>query len=157
LQVRIGIHTGTVVIGDVGGGANREQLALGDTPNIASRIESLAQPNELVISEATLRLLHDSFDFDSRGVTSLRSVATPISLYAVRRERDTRRRFSTLRQGNVVALAGCECELQKLYDGWEIAKQGNHSKYFIRAEAGIGKSRLVQEIRDRVRDDGGIR
>lgn len=156
LQVRIGIHTGTVVIGDVGGGANREQLALGDTPNIASRIESLAQPNELVISEANLRLLHDSFDFDSRGETSLRGVATPISLYVVRRERDTRSRFAALRQGNVVALVGRERELQKLYDGWEIAKQGNHSKYFIRAEAGIGKSRLVQEIRDRVRDDGGI-
>jgi len=155
LQVRIGIHTGTVVIGDVGGGENRERLALGDTPNIAARIEALAQPDELLISEATLRLLQDSFDYESRGETSLRGVATPIPLYVVQRARDFKGRYDALRQGNMAALVGREHELRKLKDAWEIAKQGNHSKYFIHAEAGLGKSRLIQEIREAARKDGG--
>ncbi|MFT4583590.1 MAG: class 3 adenylate cyclase [Gammaproteobacteria bacterium] len=155
LQVRIGIHTGRVVIGEVGAGEFREQLALGDTPNIAARIEAQAQPNEMLVSEATRRLLQDSFDYESRGETSLRGVATPIKLYVVRGTRDLRTRFEAVRQNNHSALAGRQSEIQKLHDAWEIAKQGNHSKYFIHSEPGIGKSRLVQEIRDTVRDDGG--
>jgi class 3 adenylate cyclase/tetratricopeptide (TPR) repeat protein len=155
LQVRLGIHTGTVVIGDIGTGENREQLALGDTPNIAARIEAQARPNELIISETTRRLLRDSFDYDNRGETSLRGVAAPVPLYVVKRARDLPSQYAAAQRANQTALAGREVELAKLKDAWEIAKQGNHSKYFIHAEPGIGKSRLVQEIRETIRSDGG--
>jgi class 3 adenylate cyclase/predicted ATPase len=155
LQIRIGIHTGRVVIGDVGAGEFREQLALGETPNIAARIEAQAQPNEVLISEATRRLLQDSFDYEQRGKTLLRGVATPIELYVVNGMRDLRTRFAAARQNKQSPLAGRQSEILKLRDAWKIAKQGNHSKYFIHSEPGIGKSRLVQEIRDTVREDDG--
>ncbi len=155
LQVRLGVHTGTVVIGDVGGGENREQLALGDTPNVAARIQGEARPNELMISEATLRLLQDSFDYKNRGETSLRGVAVPVTLYTVQRARDVRSRNEALRRSGLTPLASRQPEIKMLKDAWETAKRGNHSKIFIHAEAGIGKSRLVQEIRETVREDGG--
>ena len=155
LKVRIGVHTGTVVIGDVGGGANREQLALGDTPNIAARIEAQANANELLVSEVTLRLLQGMFDTESRGSSNLRGVATPVPLYQIMRARDFRTRYQALRRANHGTIAGRERELKRLFDAWESTQQGNHSKYYIHAEAGIGKSRLIQEIRERVRADGG--
>lgn len=155
LQVRIGVHTGTVVIGDIGGGAHREQLALGDTPNIAARIEARANANELLVSEATLRLLQGTFDTETRGLASLRGVAAEVPLYHVLRARDFRSRYLALRQANSGTIAGRERELKRLFDAWETTRQGNHSKYYIHAEAGIGKSRLIQEIRERVRADGG--
>lgn len=154
IKVRIGIDTGTVVIGEIGGGEGVEQLALGDTPNIAARIEAQAAPNELLISAATLRLLHDSFEFESRGATALKGVANPIELFAVQRSRDLRSRHLAMRLGNSTPLAGREREMKRLSDAWETTKQGHHSKYFIRAEAGIGKSRLVQELRELARNDG---
>jgi len=155
IKLRIGIHTGQVVIGDVGGGPHREQLALGDTPNIAARIEAEANPNEMLISDATLRLLQNSFDTESRGATALRGVGAPIILHSVVRVRDFRGRYNAFRRSNSGEIAGRERELKRLYDAWDVAKQGIHSKYFIHAEAGIGKSRLIQEIRERVRTDGG--
>lgn len=155
LKVRIGVHTGTVVIGDVGGGANREQLALGDTPNIAARIEAQAGANELIVSEASLRLLQGMFDTESRGSVNLRGVTAPVSLYQVVRARDFRTRYQALRRANPGTIAGRERELNQLFDAWETTQQGNHAKYYIHAEAGVGKSRLIQEIRERVRGDGG--
>jgi class 3 adenylate cyclase len=155
LQVRIGVHTGRVVIGEIGGGDVREQLALGDTPNVAARIEGEAQANELIVSDATRRLLQDAFDCDSRGQTALRGVSSPVELFVVHRTRDLRSRYRALMQRNQTALAGRGKELAMLTDAWSIAKNGNHYKYFVHAEPGVGKSRLVQEIREIARADGG--
>ena len=155
LKVRIGVHTGRVVIGEIGGGDLREQLALGDTPNVAARIEGEAQPNELVVSDATRRLLQDAFECDGRGKTVLRGVADPLELFVVRRARDHRSRYKAAMKRGQSTLAGREKELAKLNDAWDIAKRGNHFKYFIHAEPGLGKSRLVQEIREVARADGG--
>lgn len=155
LKVRIGVHTGTVVIGDIGGGANREQLALGETPNVAARIESQAGANELLVSEASLRLLQGMFDTKSRGSAHLRGVTAPVPLYLVVRARDFRTRYQALRRANPGTIAGRERELKQLFDAWETTRQGNHAKYYIHAEAGVGKSRLIQEIRERARGYGG--
>ena len=156
LQLRVGIHTGAVVIGDVGSGDHREQLALGDTPNIAARLQGLAGPNEVVVSESTLRLLNDNFDYEDRGITSLRGVAAPLGIISILSERDVTERFNAQRRRRRSSLAGRQRELKILYDRWARAKNGVHSKLFIHAEPGIGKSRLVQELREHIRSDGGI-
>src|SRR5262249_45896634 len=86
LAVRLGIHTGLVVIGAMGGGSRQEQLALGETPNVAARIQGLAAPNSLVVSSATHRLIQGYFACQDLGEQTLRGVAEPITLYQILRE-----------------------------------------------------------------------
>src|SRR5439155_22832234 len=85
LAVRVGIHTGLVVVGSMGGAGRQEQLALGEVPNIASRIEGLAAPNTVAISEATYRLVQGYFDCEALGVQTLRGVSQPLNIYRVLR------------------------------------------------------------------------
>jgi hypothetical protein len=111
LQVRIGIHTGLVVVGEMGGGTKREQLALGDTPNIAARLQGLAEPDTVLLSAATQRLVADLFEFQDLGTRKLKGVSTPLSVYRVVRESEVHNRFAAavskgltpLRKGRVVA------------------------------------------------------
>jgi class 3 adenylate cyclase len=90
LAVRLGIHTGLVVVGAMGGGGRQEQLALGETPNVAARIQALAAPNTLVISEATYRLVQGYFDCEALGEQTLRGVAEPLHVYRVLQESGAR-------------------------------------------------------------------
>ena len=118
LQVRIGIHTGLVVVGEVGGGAKREQLALGETPNIAARVQGQAAPNTVVVSAATLRLLHGLFATEDLGQHTLKGIATPMDLYRVRGESVTQSRFEATLHPSLLPLLGRELEMEMLRDRW---------------------------------------
>ena len=96
MQVRIGIHTGLVVIGEIGSSEKREILALGETPNLAARIQGIAAPDEVVISAATYRLVEGLFECEDRGQPELKGVSTPLTLYRVVKEEEAQSRFEVV-------------------------------------------------------------
>ena len=111
LQVRIGIHTGLVVIGEIGSSEKREILALGETPNIAARIQGQAHPDEVVISAATYRLVEGLFECEDRGQPALKGVTTPLTLYRVVQESEAQSRFEVAVQAGLTPLVGRDEEL----------------------------------------------
>ena len=148
IQARIGIHTGPVVIGSVGGGEHTEQLALGETPNIAARVQGTATPNTVVISTDTYHLVQGFFVCDDLGPQELKGLSSPLTLYQVTGEDEAQNRFDvSVRQG-LTPLVGREEEVELLLRRWERAKAGNGQVVLLSGEAGIGKSRLVQMLRD---------
>jgi class 3 adenylate cyclase/predicted ATPase len=154
LQVRIGIHTGLVVVGEMGGGDKREQLALGDTPNIAARIQGLAAPDTVVMSAATYRLVEGLFDCHALGPQTLKGISIPLPVYRLVRESDVQSRFDVTVRAGLTPLVGREDELEQLRACWERAKAEHGQVVLLSGEAGIGKSRLLQELKDTVgRDD----
>ena len=157
VQVRIGIHTGPVVIGQMGGGSRHEQLALGETPNIAARVQGKAEPDEVVISAATQQLVAGLFETDDRGRHELKGISTSQPLYRVTKEGAAQSRFEVAVRAGLTPLVGREHELGVLYERWTQAQAGNGQVVLLSGEAGIGKSRLVQELRDRTSQDGATR
>jgi class 3 adenylate cyclase/tetratricopeptide (TPR) repeat protein len=154
LHVRVGIHTGQVVIGEIGGGNKRENLALGETPNIAARVQGVAEPDSMVLSAATYRLVTDLFECQDLGPQTLKGVSTPLTLYRVVRESEIQSRFeATLRKG-LAPLVGREEELGLLRRRWEQAKAGEGQVVLLSGEPGIGKSRLVEALKNHVRQEG---
>ncbi|MBI3247518.1 MAG: zinc ribbon domain-containing protein, partial [Deltaproteobacteria bacterium] len=143
LHVRIGIHTGPVVMGEMGGGAKREHLALGETPNIAARIQGQAAPDEVLISAATSRLVEGLFECEERGQPELKGVVTPLTLYRVLKEGDAQSRFQAAVRTGLTPLVGREHELGLLRECWERATQAAGQVVVLSGEPGIGKSRLV--------------
>src|SRR5262249_46188643 len=145
LQVRIGIHTGLVVVGDMGGGGYRDpQAIVGETPNIAARLQGLAEPNTVLISEATARLVQGLFECHERGPQALKGVSTPVAVYRVLRESQAQSRFEVAVRAGLTPLIGREHEVGLLQERWERAKQSEGQVVLLSGEAGIGKSRLVQ-------------
>jgi class 3 adenylate cyclase/predicted ATPase len=150
LTVRVGIHTGLVVVGEMGGGGRREQLALGETPNVAARLQGLAEPDMVVISAATHRLVQAYFTYENRGQHALRGVARPVQVYRVLRESGAQSRLAVAVTQGLTPLVGRESEVMLLLERWEQAKDGMGQVVVLSGEAGIGKSRLVQVLKDRV-------
>ncbi len=157
LQVRIGIHTGLVVIGEIGSSERREILALGETPNIAARIQGLAEPDTVIISAATYRLVQGLFECRDLGLQTLKGISIPLSTYRVIQESGLRSRFEVAASTGLTPLVGREEELGLLQRLWERAKEGAGQVVLLSGEAGIGKSRLVQELRARVLTEGATR
>ena len=157
LQVRIGIHTGLVVVGEMGGGDKRELLAMGETPNIAARVQGEAEPNTVVLSAATYRLVQGLFECQDLGPRTLKGVATPLPLFRVMRESGAQSRFEAAVRTGLTPLVGREEELKLLHRQWERAKVGEGQVVLLSGEAGIGKSRLVQELKDQVVQEGATR
>src|SRR6266446_1984776 len=153
LAVRLGIHTGLVVVGEMGGAGRQEQLALGEVPNIASRIEGLAAPNTLVISEATHRLVQGYFACQDLGVQTLRGVAEPLNVYRVLTASGAQNRLDIISTRGLTPLVGREQEVGLLLERWEQAKAGQGQVVLLTGDAGIGKSRLVQMLKDHVADE----
>jgi len=147
LQVRIGIHTGLVVVGEMGGGAKREHLALGDTPNIAARIQGLAEPDSVVVSAATQRLVAGLFACQDLGPQTLKGLSTPLSVYQVVRESEAHSRFDVAVRTGLTPLVGRDLEIGLLQERWARAKEGAGQAVLLSGEAGIGKSRLVHELK----------
>jgi class 3 adenylate cyclase/predicted ATPase len=148
LQVRIGIHTGLVVAGDMGGGGYRDPLAIvGETPNIAARLQGIAKPNTVVISEATARLVQGLFECHDRGHQKLKGISTPVPVYRVLRESEAKSRFEVAVRTGLTPLVGREEELGLLRRRWEQAKAGEGQVVLLSGEPGIGKSRLMQTLK----------
>src|SRR5713101_3828282 len=119
LQVRIGIHTGPVVVGEMGGGERREQLALGDTPHIAARLQGLAAPDSVVISSATSRLVAGLFAYQNLGPQTLKGISIPMVVYRVMGESEAQSRFEVAVGTGLTPLVGREEELGLLRQRWE--------------------------------------
>ncbi len=156
LQVRIGIHTGPVVVGEIGSGTKRELLAMGETPNVAARLQSLAAPQTVVLSLATQRLAAGLFAYQDLGSLSLKGLSAPTQVYQALRESDARNRFEVEATIGLTPLTGRDEELALLRRHWEQAKEGEGQVVLLSGEPGIGKSRLMREFRDRVLREDAI-
>src|SRR5215813_11403122 len=150
LAVRLGIHTGLVVVGEIGSGTRQEQLALGETPNLAARLQSIAAPNTLVISAATLQLLGGFFTYQSLGTFLLKGLAQPIEVYRVLYESMARSRLEAASSNGLTPLVGREQEIGLLLERWAQVTDGLGQVVLLSGEAGIGKSRLVQVLKENV-------
>ena len=150
LAVRLGIHTGLVVVGEVGGGTRQEQLALGETPNLAARLQGLAAPNTLVISAATFQLLGGFFACQPLGTPPLKGQAQPLAVYRVLYESMARSRLEAVGSTGWTPLVGREQEIGLLLERWAQVKEGVGQVVLLSGEAGIGKSRLVQVLKEHV-------
>src|SRR5207237_1182955 len=150
LAIHIGMHTGLVVVGAMGGAGRQEQLALGEVPNIASRIEGLAEPNTVAISEATYHLVQGYFECQDLGAQTLRGVSEPVHVYRVLQESGARGRLDVAATGGLTPLVGRESEVTLLLERWEQVKAGQGHVVLLSGDAGIGKSRLVQMLKEHV-------
>jgi class 3 adenylate cyclase/predicted ATPase len=151
LQVRVGIHTGLVVAGEMGSGEYREQLAIvGETPNIAARLQEYAQPDSIVISPTTARLVAGMFECQDLGPQMFKGLSTSLSVYRVIRESEAQSRFEVAVRTGLTPLIGRTHEIGLLGERWERARQGEGQVVLLSGEAGIGKSRLVQELKEQV-------
>jgi len=152
LEMRLGIHTGLVVVGEMGGGLRHEQLALGKTPNIAARLEGLAEPNTIVISDVTHRLVAKFFHCKDLGTHPLKGITEPMRVYQVLHESAARTRFDAATTG-LTPLVGREHEVERLLQQWQQAKDGTGNVVLLKGEAGIGKSRLIEIVKARVAEE----
>jgi class 3 adenylate cyclase/tetratricopeptide (TPR) repeat protein len=157
IQVRIGIHTGPVVVGEIGSSDKREMLALGETPNIAARVQGEAAPNTVVISAATSRLVQGLFECQDLGPHTVKGISTPLLLSRVVRESEAQSRFEVAVRTGLTPLVGREEELGLLRRHWERVKAGEGQVVLLSGEAGIGKSRLVQELKEQAVQEGATR
>ena len=150
LAVRVGIHTGVVVVGEIGAGRRQEHLALGDTPNIAARLQGYAAPDTVVISAATYQLIQGYFLLHDCGTQTLRGVATPLRVYRVLEESGAQSRLDIAATRGLTPLVGREQEVGVLSECWAQVKEGMGHVVLVSGEAGIGKSRLVQVLKDQI-------
>jgi class 3 adenylate cyclase len=150
LQVRIGIATGLVVVGDlIGTGAAREQAVVGETPNLAARLQALAQPGTVVIAGSTRRLTGGLFDYHDLGTVALKGFAENLPAWQVLGASAAESRFEALRAATTPLVGRAE-EIELLQRRWEQAKQGDGQVVLIAGEPGIGKSRIAQTLLERI-------
>jgi len=154
LAVRIGVATGNVAVGDlIGEGPSEEANVVGEAPNLAARLQSIAAPNTVLIADATHRLAGGMFECLDLGGQDLKGFAEPVCAWRVVRTRATESRFQAIRGDRLTRLVGREEELQILCRRWQQAKNGEGQVVLISGEPGIGKSRLVHTFRDSIRDE----
>ena len=154
LQVRIGIATGLVVVGDlIGMGAAQEQAVVGGTPNLAARLQALAEPNMVVIADSTRRLLGNLFELKDLGPRDLKGIVGPVRAWAAVRASSAEGRFEALHTSGLTALVGREEELELLLRRWSRTKRGEGQVVLLSGEAGIGKSRLTAALLERLADE----
>lgn len=144
-HVRIGIHTGLVVVGDIGSTGRREQLALGEAPNIAARLQSEAVPDTIVISDDTRRLIGGQFALSELGSRTLKGISRPMQLFTVRGFSEASSRFQAMSAvSGLVPFVGRVREVGLIREAWAKAADGHGQLILLRGEAGIGKSRLLE-------------
>jgi class 3 adenylate cyclase/tetratricopeptide (TPR) repeat protein len=150
LAVRIGIHTGLVVVGAMGGQGRQEQLALGETPNVAARLQGLAAPDTVVVSATTVQLIHGYFVYQPLGAQALRGLDQPLQVYRVLQASGAQTRLDVAATRGLTRLVGREQEVGLLVDRWQRTTEGMGHVVVLTGEAGIGKSRLVRVLRDQI-------
>jgi class 3 adenylate cyclase/predicted ATPase len=151
LSVRIGIATGLVVVGDRGGeGALREHTVIGDTPSLAARLQTLAEPGKVVVAASTRRLLGDLFSLRDLGAHKAKGFAEPITAWAVDGVSTSQSRFEAIRAANLTDLMGRDDELDFLSNRQQLAWNGDGQIVLISGEAGVGKSRLGAALAERI-------
>jgi len=148
LDVRVGVHTGPVVVGEMGDASHREELALGDTVNIAARLQGLGQPGWITLSERTARRVQDQFVLERLGPRALRGVSEPVVTYRAIEPAGKRSRSDQVERES--PFLGRDAELARLLELWELAKAGRGQAIVLRGEAGIGKSRLIAAFRQAI-------
>ena len=155
LAARVGIATGLVVVGDLlGEGAAREETVVGETPNLAARLQALARPGEVVIAPSTRRLVGQLFQLEAHAPTALKGLEAPVAAFRVVAEGRAESRFEARHDGTVAPLIGREHELELLLGRWRQARSGEGQVVLLAGEPGIGKSRLVEALREATRGDG---
>ena len=153
LEVRIGIHTGLVVVGDIGRDKSHGRLALGNTPNIAARLQTLADPNSVIISQATYRLVKNFFKCQALGSVSLKGVSHKMEVFKVLQEIAAPMNYQFQDADETTPFVGRENEVSKLVNIWQEVKKGSGKIALIIGEPGIGKTRLLRVFEDRIKDE----
>ena len=151
LQTRVGIATGLVVVGDlIGSGASQEQAIVGETPNLAARLQGVAEPNAVIIAESTRKLVGNLFELEDLGAKDLKGVEGPVRAWAALRPGSVESRFEALHASGLTELVGREEELEILLRRWSKAKSGEGQVVLLSGEPGIGKSRLTGALLERI-------
>jgi len=152
LAVRIGLATGPVVVGDNSRDGNAESvLAIGETPNLAARVQGAARPGEVLIAPATRRLIADAFVLTDVDMHSLKGIALPVQLWRVEDARRTEGRFRAAHGvADITPLVGRDHESRLLADRWRLACGGEGQAVLVGGQPGIGKSRLIQDLRENI-------
>ena len=151
LQTRVGIATGLVVVGDlIGSGASQEQAIVGETPNLAARLQGVAEPNSVVIAESTRKLVGNLFELYDLGAQELKGIAGPVRAWAALRPGSVESRFDAMHASGLTELVGREEELELLQRRWSKAKTGEGQVVLLSGEPGIGKSRLTAAVLERL-------
>jgi class 3 adenylate cyclase/predicted ATPase len=151
LEVRIGIATGLVVVGDlIGEGASQEQAVVGETPNLAARLQVLAEPGSVVIAPATRRLLGNLFRLRALGQHEVKGLSEPVEAWAAEGASASEGRFEAVRSGRMTGFVGRNHELNLLLERWKLTQDGEGQVVLLSGEPGIGKSRILAELRGRL-------
>jgi len=147
LSVRIGVATGAVVVGETGGGdASLPKTAIGDTPNVAARVQALAEPDQILIAATTRRLVADAFECEDRGAHTLKGIAQPVPVWRVLGEGKADGRFAAAHGARLTPLVNRDDELSMLLDRWSSALAGRGQAVLLVGDPGIGKSRITAEL-----------
>jgi class 3 adenylate cyclase len=155
LKVRIGIATGLVIVGDlIGQGSAQEQSVVGDTPNLAARLQSVAEPGTIVVSEQVRRLAGGSFDYEDLGELTLKGIAKPTHGYRIIGVSETASRFEAATQRGLTPLVGRDHEIGLLLERWKLAQDGEGQVVLVSGEPGMGKSRILSALRGRLEELG---
>lgn len=157
LQVRIGIATGAVVVGHGGPAATLPSTAVGETPNLAARLQALAGPQEIVVSEATQRLLGDGFDVEDLGEHHLKGIVRPVRAWRLRDIARSDSRFTAVHPGRLTPIVGRSQEISELLSRWKRVVKNEGQVVVLIGEPGIGKSRIIEELRSHVASTPHVR
>ena len=156
LNCRVGVCSGPVVVSGFGNGSALSMDAVGETPNIASRLQTVASANTVLISESTRRLVPEAFDFQDLGLQELKGVTEPLHVYCVLSAKTTVSRFEAAHAGLLTPLIGRSSELSLLLDRWQKAKEGDGQVILLSGIPGVGKSRLLHELKSHIQQEPHI-
>src|SRR6266508_4622109 len=153
LTCRVGVCSGPVVVGEIGDRGTWSMDAVGETPNIAARLQTLAAANTVLISESTRRLVSAAFDFQDLGLQELKGVTEPLHVYRVLSAKNIASRFEAAHAGSLTPLIGRSTELSLLLDRWQKVKEGDGQVIFLSGIPGVGKSRLLHELKSYIQQE----